>query len=85
MDRNRLKVSRKINFIKKGIKIMMDKKDCIDKRGQMCPFCKGASLQGGFVQVEKGEAFQKMDCLECEKSWTDVYRLVDALLDERGT
>ena len=60
---------------------MLDKKDYIRNGGQMCLFCRGESLQGGFIHVEEGRAFQQICCLECERTWQDVYRLVDAKPD----
>ena len=61
---------------------MMNKRDYIRNAGQMCPFCSGESLQGGFIHVDDGRAFQQVSCLECERTWQDVYRLVDAKPDD---
>jgi len=63
---------------------MIDKNAYIKSKGLICPFCKTESVQGGFIQVEAGKAYQKMDCLECDGRWKDVYRLVDVILDEKG-
>ena len=63
---------------------MMDKKAYIESKGAMCPFCRAESIQGGFVQIEDGKAFQDMDCLECERRWQDAYRLVDVISIEKG-
>jgi len=61
---------------------MMKKKDYIRNGGQMCPFCSGGSLQGGSIHVDDGRAFQQVSCLECERIWQDVYRLMDAKPDD---
>ena len=63
---------------------MIDKKAYIRSKGLVCPFCKTESVQGGFIQVEAGKAFQEMNCLECENRWQDVYQLIDVIPDEKG-
>ena len=45
--------------------------------GTFCPYCKGTAIQGGAVDIDNGIALQGMSCLDCDKSWTDVYRLVN--------
>lgn len=58
----------------------MNQKNIIDEyiesRGTHCPFCKGNMIEGGAVDIENGYALQGMSCLDCNKSWTDIYRLV---------
>ena len=63
---------------------MLDKNAYIQSKGLACPFCKAESIQGGFIQIESGKAFQEMGCTECERRWQDVYRLVDVISDEKG-
>jgi len=43
--------------------------------GAICPFCHSAasSLKFGDLEVDGGFVFQAAECLECGKSWTDVY------------
>jgi hypothetical protein len=67
---------------RKGEKIMIDKKDYIKGKGLTCPFCGADSIQGGFIQIENGRAFQEMGCPECEGTWQDVYKLVDVIPKE---
>ena len=55
---------------------MIDAKAYIKSKGLNCPYCGAESIQGGFVQVEAGEASQEMSCTECEATWRDVYELV---------
>ena len=62
----------------------MDKKAYIESKGAMCPFCRAESIQGGFIRIEAGKAFQEMGCTECEGSWEDVYQLVDVISIEKG-
>ena len=56
---------------------MIDKDTYIKAKGLRCPFCESESIEGGFIQVEAGEAFQDMSCSQCQGKWQDVYRLVD--------
>jgi hypothetical protein len=58
---------------------MIDKASYIKGKGLMCPFCKSQSIEGGFIEVQAGEAYQEMGCAECQKKWQDVYRLADVL------
>jgi hypothetical protein len=45
-----------------------------------CPFCGAANPEGDQVEFEEnGMLSQRMSCPECEKTWHDVYRLVDIL------
>ena len=59
---------------------MMDKNAYIEAGGGQCPFCGNETVEGGFVEIEHGQACQKMGCTDCEGSWHDVYRLVDLVL-----
>ncbi len=43
--------------------------------GGMCPFCGNGNLDGYSVEIETGKAWQRVDCNDCEKSWTDIYKL----------
>ena len=56
---------------------MLDKKAHIKGKGLSCPFCGSSSIQGGFIEIEKGKALQGMGCTECEAHWQDVYELID--------
>jgi len=62
---------------------MIDKDTYIKAKGLRCPFCESESIEGGFIQVEAGEAFQDMSCSQCEGKWQDVYRLVDVVPIEK--
>ena len=62
---------------------MINKEAYISRKGLMCPFCSAASVQGGFIRIEAGKAFQEMNCLECEHKWQDVYRLIDITLNQK--
>ena len=62
---------------------MIDKETYIKAKGLRCPFCGAESIEGGFIQVEAGEAFQDMSCSQCQGKWQDVYRLVDVVPIEK--
>ena len=62
----------------------MDKKAYIDSEGRLCPFCSAEPVEGGFINIEAGKAFQDMHCAECASCWQDVYQLVDAIPEEKG-
>lgn len=40
-----------------------------------CPFCKSDEIEGTEVNMEVGECSQDMFCIECEREWTNIYRL----------
>ena len=60
---------------------MIDKQLHIKGKGLSCPFCGSSSIQGGFIEIETGKAFQKMGCTACEAHWQDVYELIDMIPD----
>lgn len=62
---------------------MISKGNYIKAKGLICPYCGAESIEGGFIQVEAGEAFQDMSCSQCEGKWQDIYRLVDLVLIEK--
>ena len=43
--------------------------------GVTCPHCQSEQIEGGFVTVEQGCAFQEVDCHSCNASWVDRYTL----------
>ena len=57
----------------------MNKKAYIKGKGIRCPYCEAESVQGGFIHVDAGKAFQDMNCLECEGRWQEVYQLFDVI------
>lgn len=46
-------------------------------KGIQCPFCGLNCIAGGSVEIDGGVATQGVSCTECNREWTDVYRLVD--------
>lgn len=41
-----------------------------------CPCCDSSDVEGGFVEIDAGAAFQNVGCINCEFSWTDNYKLI---------
>lgn len=60
---------------------MIDKESYIKARGLKCPFCQSESIEGGFIEIQDGRAFQEMGCIECEGKWQDHYQLMDVVFE----
>ena len=60
---------------------MLDKKCLVEGKGLSCPSCGSLSIQGGFVEIEAGRAYQRMGCTECDATWQDVYELTCRIPD----
>ncbi len=50
--------------------------------GVKCPGCGWSDLEGGFVEVQEGAAFQPMHCTNCGREWMDIYHLVNISIDD---
>jgi transposase-like protein len=44
--------------------------------GVSCPFCGSHDIEGGFVEIVDGGAYQELSCHACGKGWNDEYELV---------
>ena len=42
--------------------------------GNTCPVCDHHAIEGAFITIENQHAYQGMICLNCDESWTDVYK-----------
>jgi len=49
----------------------------INHRGLHCPYCNSPEIEGNYVNVDAGFAWQKIKCLNCDKSWINIYKLVN--------
>jgi hypothetical protein len=58
---------------------MIDKATYIRAKGLICLYCGSEAIEGGFIEIDAGEAFQNMSCSQCRGKWQDVYRLVDVV------
>jgi transposase-like protein len=42
-----------------------------------CPFCHSTMIErDGSIEFVENKVLQKIDCLNCDKTWQDVYKLV---------
>jgi len=47
----------------------------IKGEGCFCPHCGSDQIEGGSFNGEGNLVFQKINCMDCEESWDDVYTL----------
>jgi len=58
--------------------LTQEQKDAYIKNGYAkCPFCKSDSIEGGSIDVDGNETWQKVRCLDCDRVWNDLYKLYD--------
>lgn len=50
--------------------------------GQECPYCRSRDITAGSFDSDLDSAWQAVECLSCEKTWQDVYRLVGYMGEE---
>jgi transposase-like protein len=53
----------------------MTERQYVRSKGLRCPFCKSSDIEGTGVDVDAGFATQDIRCNDCERCWTDHYRL----------
>ena len=49
-----------------------------------CPYCGRTHIEGASVDIQATTARQQVTCVDCQRPWTDVYRL-NAIIDDAGT
>jgi hypothetical protein len=57
----------------------------VNNGGNCCPQCEATDLEGTFVEVQSGSAYQRVSCNDCGAAWTDTYTLtgfIDLELEE---
>jgi transposase-like protein len=47
----------------------------VQNGGVKCPFCGSTNIEGHSVDIDQGAASQAINCLDCGKEWSDIYRL----------
>ncbi len=47
--------------------------------GTHCPFCGGADIRANNPQTVDLDIHCEVDCENCGKTWTDVYKLADII------
>ena len=63
---------------KEKIKIL-SQREYVNNYGTLCrcPFCHSTMIEGdGSIEFEENKVWQKIYCLNCDKTWQDVYKLV---------
>jgi transcription elongation factor Elf1 len=53
------------------------KREYLERGGQHCPYCHGTDISGGTLDAEWNEAWAKVTCNGCGRTWQDEYKLVD--------
>ena len=59
-------------------------KKYFERGGQVCPFCGSNKIEQGFVEVDKGAAYQESCCNDCSGYWEAIYKLDDILVIDDG-
>lgn len=57
------------------------KMEYLARNGTRCPYCGSDSLEGRDIAPEGMEYAQVVACLDCDKTWRDIYTLND--IEER--
>jgi len=55
----------------------------VSKGGIACPFCGAADIESGPLEADGPEATAEVECRQCHRSWTDVFRLANVILEEK--
>ena len=53
------------------------KKKYIESSGIGCPFCNSHQIEGDSFQSDGKHVWQSVECLDCDKTWDDIYTLTD--------
>jgi len=48
----------------------------VENNDVICLYCGKDQITGGEIDIESGIALQQVRCTDCNKSWTDIYRLI---------
>jgi len=55
----------------------------VAKGGVACPFCGAPDIESGPLEADGPVATAAVECQKCHRTWTDVFRLVDVILEEK--
>lgn len=55
---------------------VMTSEQYVATRGCYCPNCGSEEMDNSSVQIDAGDAWQPMTCLECGATWNDVFKLI---------
>lgn len=53
------------------------KKRYVEYGGVACPHCGSENLDSSPMQTDAFSAWCEISCGDCERHWTDIYKLVD--------
>jgi DNA-directed RNA polymerase subunit RPC12/RpoP len=53
------------------------KKKYLEDHGVRCPYCGSDNIDAQDADFLDDMMYQKVECLNCQKEWTDHYKLVD--------
>lgn len=53
----------------------------VQHQGTKCPYCDSQDLEGGCMEGDGNAVYLPVTCLECGKTWSDIYTLTDILED----
>ena len=42
----------------------------------LCPYCQSKEIEVKKAQVDEEHARREMECPECKRTWTEIYKLV---------
>ena len=54
----------------------------VARGGVACPFCGAADIESGPLEADGPEATATVECRKCHRTWTDVFRLANVILEE---
>lgn len=57
-------------------------KKYLKQGGVNCPYCGSSNIEGDSFDVDAGNVYQDIRCLECDKEWCDEYSLTGIQEDE---
>jgi len=47
-----------------------------------CPFCGSTNIIGGYVDCGSDMAFRDVQCNDCQKVWTEEFKLIGITIDK---
>jgi len=47
----------------------------VEENGCFCPFCGSRNIEGTNPDITDNGVEVEVECLDCEESWTDYYKL----------
>lgn len=55
----------------------MTDEEYVGQEGAACPHCRSTNIEGtARIDMLGDEATQEVVCLDCDETWTDIYKLI---------